>query len=252
MLLGLANDEFYIVLQPQYSLGIHPVASEALLRWNSKLFGNVRPDEFISLAEENGDILIIGDWVINEVCKLASKLKHQQICTRIAVNISAKQIVQPDFAQQLMQRLTQWDVPPSCLMLEITESTLVQNIELVRKQMLELSQHGLSFSIDDFGTGYSSLRYLKELPLNEIKIDRYFVEEITDENQEVTIVNTIIEMAKAMGVATVAEGIEDEKQLRYLTKRGCNYFQGFFLSRPLAVEKWLQLFLDEEQISLMS
>lgn len=250
MLHGLENDEFHIVLQPQYTLSGVLIASEALLRWNSKTLGAVSPVEFISLAEENGDILVIGDWVINEVCKLISQLEKQGITTRVSINISAKQIVQPDFAYKLMFRLKQWSVSPSRLMLEITESTLVQNIELVRNQMLELSKQGLSFSIDDFGTGYSSLRYLKELPINELKIDRYFVEEITKEEHEVAIVNTIIEMAKALGVETVAEGIENEQQLRYLARKGCNYFQGFYFSKPLTVEKWLELFDENKTVEL--
>ncbi|MCY7294699.1 sensor domain-containing protein [Alteromonas sp. a30] len=241
MLPALEKGEFSIMLQPQYSVDLQPKASEALIRWNSEALGFISPDEFISLAEENGDILIIGDWVINEVCKLAADLQNDNIDVRIAINISAKQIVQPDFGTLLLERIQQWNVNPARIMLEITESTLVKNIDLVRKQMLELSEKGLSFSIDDFGTGYSSLRYLKELPINELKIDRYFVEEINDENVEIPIVNTIIEMAKALGVETVAEGIETQAQLTYLKRHGCNYFQGFYLNKPMPIEQWKTL-----------
>ncbi len=245
MIPALDQGEFSVVLQPQYSVDLKPIASEALIRWNSKALGFISPEEFISLAEENGDILAIGDWVINEVCKLLAQLQKEQINIRVAVNISAKQIVQPDFGALLLKRIHQWKLNPSQIMLEITESTLVKNIELVRKQMLELTEKGLSFSIDDFGTGYSSLRYLKELPIHELKIDRYFVEEIKNPDIEVPIVNTIIEMAKALGVETVAEGIETEEQLQYLIKRGCNFFQGFYLSKPLAVDAWYELIQKE-------
>lgn len=241
MLPALEKGEFSVVLQPQYSEDLKPIASEALLRWNSGALGFISPEEFINLAEENGDILVIGDWVINEVCKVISELQEEEINVRVAINISAKQIVQPDFGTQLLKRMRQWNINPARLMLEITESTLVKNIELVRKQMLALTEQGLSFSIDDFGTGYSSLRYLKELPINELKIDRYFVEEINDETTEVPIVNTIIEMAKALGVETVAEGIETQAQLNYLKQRGCHYFQGYFLNKPMPIESWKAL-----------
>lgn len=250
MLTGLEQGEFYLQLQPQYAIAPIPTASEALLRWNSNTFGAIRPDEFIPLAEENGDIIAIGDWVINEVCQLLAKLQRQHIDTRIAVNISTKQIVQPDFTNKLLDQLSKWHVAPHSLMLEITESVLVQNVELVRKQMQCLSESGLNFSIDDFGTGYSSLRYLKELPLNELKIDRCFIEEITTPDDEVAIVNTILEMAKALGVQTVAEGIETAEQLQYMMQRGCNYFQGFYLSKPLDIEPWLTHLNQEESKSL--
>jgi len=239
LLPALERGEFHIVLQPQYSAEAVPVAAEALLRWHCSILGPISPDEFITIAEESGDIIAIGDWVINEVCKLLSRMKKHGNDMRIAINISAKQIVQPDFGIKLLKTLSKWDVSPSQIMLEITESTLVQNIDLVRKQMLKLAQFGFSFSIDDFGTGYSSLRYLKELPLNELKIDRYFVEEIQNEYDEVPIVNTIIEMAKAMGVNTVAEGIENEMQCNYLACHGCKYFQGYYFAKPLQVDEWL-------------
>ena len=128
-------------------------------------------------------------------------------------------------------------------MLEITETTLVTTIDLVRKRIERLSQLGFAFSIDDFGTGYSSLSYLKELPITELKIDRYFVDEINFESDDVPIVNTIIEMASAMGVRTVAEGIENEIQIQYLTRRGCDIFQGFYLSKPVEEETWRNLLL---------
>lgn len=138
-----------------------------------------------------------------------------------------------------MQIVEQWDVSPGQLQLELTETTLVTAISIVRERMHVLSSYGFAFSIDDFGTGYSSLSYLKELPISELKIDRYFVDEINISGEDVPIVNTIIDMAQAMGVSTVAEGIENDIQLQYLTERGCDIFQGFFLSRPIPEDDWI-------------
>ncbi|UAA38353.1 EAL domain-containing protein [Paraneptunicella aestuarii] len=238
---GIANEEFFIVLQPQFTASGELIASEALLRWKSSEFGMVSPDEFIDIAENNGDIVLLGDWVINEVCKVIHQMNEESIPCKVAINISGKQVVQPNFCSQLKLRLNQWNVAPSSIVLEITESTLVKDVELVRERMIDLSNQGFRFSIDDFGTGYSSLSYLKELPIHELKIDRYFIEEIEHNNNEIAIVNTIIEMARALGVYTVAEGIETPEQLKYLAQRGCNYFQGFMLSKPLPVDKWKKL-----------
>ena len=244
---GMERDEFYVELQPQYSREGDIVCSEVLIRWESEELGHMPPAEFIPLAEKNGDIVKLGNWVIDQACRLLSELKSRNNHSKIAINISGKQVMQPDFCQQLMRSLEEWDVDSGSLILEITESTLVKDVELVKEQMSYLASQGFSFSIDDFGTGYSSLIYLKELPIEELKIDRYFVDEIRDPTDDVSIVNTIIEMAKALKIRTVAEGIEKEAQLTYLMDRGCHYFQGFLLNRPMSVEKWLDLLTEPKQ-----
>lgn len=244
---GMERDEFYVELQPQYSREGDIVCSEVLIRWESEELGHMPPAEFIPLAEKNGDIVKLGNWVIDQACRLLAELKSRDNKSKIAINISGKQVMQPDFCQQLMRSLEEWDVDSSNLILEITESTLVKDVELVKEQMSYLASQGFSFSIDDFGTGYSSLIYLKELPIEELKIDRYFVDEIRDPTDDVSIVNTIIEMAKALKIRTVAEGIEKEAQLTYLMDRGCHYFQGFLLNRPMPVEKWLELLSEPKQ-----
>lgn len=237
---GMENKEFSIQLQPQYSKTGRLISSEALLRWNSPVLGAISPAEFIPLSEENGDIIMLGEWVLNEVCKTIQPLIKQTPHLKVAVNISGKQVMQPDFCHRLNAALNKWNISPSNLVLEITESTLVRDLELVRDRMNKLASQGFRFSIDDFGTGYSSLIYLRELPIDELKIDRYFIDEITPDKPEVPIVNTIIDMAKALGISIVAEGIETKYQLDYLINKGCHYFQGFYLSNPLSPPDWIK------------
>lgn len=216
---GLMLNEFSLALQPQYDIEKQIVASEALIRWHSKELGFISPAEFIPIAEETGKIIGIGDWVLNETCRLLHQLKQDGIHATVAVNISVKQIIQPDFCDKLLIITNKWLTTSSQLILEITETTLVSDIELVRERMNYLSTLGFRFSIDDFGTGYSSLSYLRHLPLHELKIDRYFIDEIDLSGTEVPIVNSIIQMAKALNVSVVAEGVENDAQLQYLIDR---------------------------------
>ena len=163
--------------------------------------------------------------------------------TTIAINISARQIMMPDFVDSLLARVKQFNVPPHMLMLELTETALVVDIELVKRTMLELAEYGFHFSIDDFGTGYSSLAYLKVLPISELKIDKYFVDDIgkSHDGKAEQIVDAIIEMAKALKVTCIAEGVESGVQLYYLVTRGCDKFQGYYFSKPQPQEHWLGL-----------
>ena len=234
------SDELTLVLQPQFINENTFNSAEALLRWDSEELGVISPGEFIPLAEESEAIIKIGDWVVDQVCKLLHEVSRAGKNTCIAVNISAKQIVAPDFKEKLLASVHKWQVSPRNLVIELTETTLVSDIELVKETMLELNKKGFRFSIDDFGTGYSSLSYLKELPISELKIDKYFVDGImdTDDNSSKTIVNMIIDMASALGVNSVAEGVEEPAQFNYLKQRGCNLFQGYLFSKPLPIAQW--------------
>nr|WP_246261097.1 GGDEF domain-containing phosphodiesterase [Alteromonas ponticola] len=238
---ALTENEFFIVLQPQYNRNGELICSEVLLRWQHAAIGMISPAEFIPIAEESDAILEIGYWVLNEACRVLAECHEKDLLVKLAVNISAQQIARADFAERLIAIISKWGVDSANLVLELTETTLVESIDKVRLHIEKLSKMGFSFSIDDFGTGYSSLSYLKALPIAELKIDRYFVDEITSTNQNFPIVNTIIEMAQALGLRTVAEGIENDIQMDYLIQHGCDIFQGFHLGMPIPEDKWVSL-----------
>ena len=234
------TNDLALVMQPQYRNGGKLNSFEALLRWNSAELGFVSPAVFIPLAEETGDIIAIGEWVLEESCRCISELLEMEMSTSVSVNISAKQIISPQFSHHVKMPLNKHNIPPSMLVLELTESALVADIIAVKDTMKELSNYGIRFSIDDFGTGYSSLAYLKELPIAELKIDKYFVDDITQQTSDErhAIVDAIINMAKAIGVSCVAEGVEIEEQYEYLKARGCDLYQGYYFSKPLALSDW--------------
>lgn len=241
------SDELEIVLQPQYANEDCFNSSEALLRWKSKELGFVSPALFIPMAEESDAIFAIGEWVIQRVCKLLAHFAQQGIDTQVAVNISGRQIVQKDFKEKLLTITREYQVEPKSLILELTETSLVSDIQLVKEVMLSLNRVGFRFSIDDFGTGYSSLSYLKELPIDELKIDKCFVDEIEHEDSSATIVDVILNMSKALKVKTIAEGVEHWAQYEYLKQRGCDLSQGYLFSKPLPVNEWTKCVLAQQQ-----
>ncbi len=237
---AIERDELSIVLQPQVTHDGTVSSFEALVRWYSKELGPVSPSEFIPIAEESYAICEIGDIVLRKTLSVISNFVKSGLNTTIAINISARQIVVPDFINSLLSRVNQYGIPPHMLMLELTETALVVDIELVKETMLELARFGFRFSIDDFGTGYSSLAYLKVLPISELKIDKYFVDDIGKDfdGKAAQIVDAIIEMAKALNVTCIAEGVESEEQLKYLIGKGCEKFQGYYFSRPEPEAHW--------------
>ncbi|BDX05775.1 bifunctional diguanylate cyclase/phosphodiesterase [Planctobacterium marinum] len=236
-------NELSVVLQPQFDAQGKAVASEALVRWLSPKLGFVSPADFIPLAEESGAIIKIGDWVIEQVCKVLSELQQQGITTSVSINISGKQIVAPDFESKLLDTISRYEIPASSIMLELTETTLISDIELVKTIMDSLSKKGFKFSIDDFGTGYSSLSYLKELPIHELKIDKYFVDDILTSSAESAgkIVSLILDMARVLNVNCVAEGVEEKEQVAFLQEKHCALYQGYYFAKPLAQQEWLSL-----------
>jgi PAS domain S-box-containing protein/diguanylate cyclase (GGDEF)-like protein len=250
---SIQNNELSLVYQPQYNNDGEIKGCEALLRWHSKELGWVSPAEFIPLAEESSVIHIIGDWVLHQACFVIKDLMWLGVDCTLSVNISAKQIIAPDFAAKLVDMLHQYEIPPQLLMLELTETTLVTDMSSVRHVMSSLAKSGIAFSIDDFGTGYSSLAYLKELPISEIKIDKYFVDDIKENcaNTNYTIVDAIINIAKALDVHCIAEGVETQIQFDYLKRKGCNLYQGYLLSKPVDKHAWLAS-LNENQTGIIS
>lgn len=233
-------DELSIMIQPQCDVKGRMFGSEILLRWYSPLYGWVSPAEFISLAEDNGKIIEIGEWVIEQACQLIhDKRLLLENAPAISVNISAKQISQPHFIKHLLSTLKQFNVPPSSLILELTESVLVADFNLINEKMTYLKNKGINFSLDDFGTGYSSLSYIQNLPISELKIDKSFIDEIHTEHDNVPMVNMIIQMANALNLNIIAEGVEFHHQLTYLKDKGCKLIQGYLFSKPLDKQTWL-------------
>lgn len=241
------SKELSLVMQPQYNNKGGLNSFEALIRWQSSELGSVSPAEFIPIAEETDAIISIGDWVLLKACNAIKELVDKGLDMSISVNISTKQIIASDFVNKLIVLVKKLDVPPKMLMLEITETALVADIAIVKNTMNVLSDYGFRFSVDDFGTGYSSLSYLKELSISELKIDKYFVDDITvdDIDKPYAIVDAIIDMAKALGVKSVAEGVEELAQYNYLKRKGCDIYQGYLFSKPIIMDTWREMIANE-------
>lgn len=235
---AISKNEFAIYLQPQFNNNRNLVCSEALIRWNSKKLGFVPPDKFIGIAEDSGLIIPIGRWILEQVCLIIADTRQKGHKTNIAINVSAREMLQPDFVSTVLNCIEKHQVPAHSLTLEITESVFATDIETVIKNMTLLSEVGIRFSIDDFGTGYSSLSYLKRLPINELKIDKSFIDDITDSRTSVPLVDAIITMATSLNLDIVAEGVEENYQFDYLSQQSRMLIQGYLFSRPLPISDW--------------
>ncbi len=212
---------------------------EALVRWLHPQRGMLPPLDFIPLAEETGLILSLGNWVLETACiQLAAWASQPELAhLTIAVNVSAKQIREPDFVARLLATVAQTGADPKNLKLELTESLLVDNVEDIIEKMTVLKETGVGFSLDDFGTGYSSLSYLKRLPLDQLKIDQSFVSDVLVDTNDAAIARTIVALADALGLSVIAEGVETEAQKHFLALHGCHAYQGYLFSRPLPLEE---------------
>ena len=242
------HEEFELYYQPIVSLITgKTIALEALVRWNHPQRGMISPGEFISVAEETGLIVSLGQWVLQEACT-QMKAWHQQFPQitplTISVNISAKQLQQNHFLEQLDQILTLTGLDPNYLKLEITESVLIENTEYFEKTLINIRQKKIQLSLDDFGTGFSSLSYLQRFPISTVKIDRSFVHSVISNNKNAAIIGAIVNLARILDMDTIAEGIETLSQLEPLRLLGCSLAQGYFFSRPLPV-KDVQVFLQK-------
>jgi diguanylate cyclase (GGDEF)-like protein len=230
---ALAEDQFELVYQPQFRLTDHrAIAVEALLRWNHPTRGRVRPDEFIQVAEESGCIIPLGLWVIEQVCEQLKRWESSGVpVPRVAINVAAVHFHQPGFHHQVRDVLASHGVNPELIELELTERSLMEDTEATRDCLYALKDVGLRLAIDDFGTGYSCLSYLRRFPLDVLKIDRSFVSDTSDDAQ--AICGAILSIAHRLSLDAVAEGIESEQQLAFLTKQGCQFGQGYYFSRPV-------------------
>jgi EAL domain-containing protein (putative c-di-GMP-specific phosphodiesterase class I) len=243
--IALSKQEFVLFYQPQVDVNGTIIGVEALLRWNHPNKGLVPPNLFIPLAEETGDIIALGAWVLREACKQLSLWleTYPNLFLHVAINVSAKQFQEASFYDTVSSIIHEMRVPSSSITLELTESLILENVHEVIAKIEALRSLGVRFSLDDFGTGYSSLSYLKRLPLDELKIDQSFVRDINHDNNDAMIVKTIIEMAQNFDLDVIAEGVEDEDQLMYLKENGCSLFQGYFFGKPMPPEEIERLFL---------
>jgi len=235
---ALERDEFFLHYQPQMDLVSGEIGSvEALLRWQSPELGLVSPMEFVPLAEENGLIIQIGEWVLRTACRQIKLWRGTSMpISRVAVNISMLQFVRPGFPEDVERVLRDTGLEPEALELELTESFLVKDVAGAIRTLNKLKRIGVTLSIDDFGTGYSSLSQLKRCPIDRLKIDRSFIRDITSDPDDAAITTAVINMASSMNLRVVAEGVEDQAQLSLLKRRKCDEIQGYYLSRPLAPE----------------
>jgi len=237
---AIERGDMVLYYQPQVAYGedAQIVGVEALIRWIDPQKGMIPPIEFIPLAEESDLILHLGDWILNEACKQiktwsCDTIKNQW---RVSINVSSKQFEESDFVEKLEKILVKHEIDTKLIMLELTEGVLIQNFEETVEKLHRLKSLGLSLSIDDFGTGYSSLAYLKKLPMDELKIDKSFIDDLmSDENDEI-ITRTIISIGKKFGLEVIAEGVETEEQRDKLFSIGCNFFQGYLFAKPTKAE----------------
>jgi len=233
---ALAHQELHLVYQPQKCLKTgHIVGAEALLRWNSAQWGAVSPGEFIPIAEHLGLITSIGEWVLRQaLLQLRAWLDAGLAPMTMAVNLSALQFQQPDLLSIVTDALAKARLPAHCLELELTEAIAMKNPELAAQRIATLNKAGVQLSIDDFGTGYSSLSYLKRFPLDKLKIDQSFIRDVDFDPEDQAITTAVIQLARSLGLKTIAEGVETAAQQAFLRQRGCDEIQGYHFSRPLA------------------
>nr|WP_075806481.1 GGDEF domain-containing phosphodiesterase [Pseudomonas putida] len=245
---ALSRNQLYLVYQPQISYRDQRVVGvEALLRWQHPELGMVPPDQFIPLAEQNGNIVVIGEWVLDQACRQLREWHDQGFTElRMAVNLSTVQLHHSELPRVVNNLLQVYRLPPRSLELEVTETGLMEDISTAAQHLLSLRRSGALIAIDDFGTGYSSLSYLKSLPLDKIKIDKSFVQDLLEDDDDATIVRAIIQLGKSLGMQVIAEGVETAEQEAYIVAQGCHEGQGYHYSKPLPARE-LTAFLKQAQ-----
>jgi diguanylate cyclase len=252
---ALARNEFQVYYQPQVDLKTGKITgAEALLRWRHPRHGMVSPDRFIPLAEENGDILSIGEWVMSTACQntklwqdiLGDRAANNQLPRlKVAVNLSGRQFQQPDLNTKIVQILEEIEFEPQYLELELTESMIVRDVKSSIAKLSALKLLGLQISIDDFGMGYSSFASLKQLPFDILKIDRCFIRNIDTDIKNQAITKSIIHMAHDMGLKVIAEGVETPTELEFLVQHECDEIQGYLIAPPISSERFEKMLLED-------
>ena len=243
---ALAQNQLHLVYQPQVDYRDHRVVGvEALLRWQHPQHGFVPPDLFIPLAEQNGTIIPIGEWILDQTCRQLREWHDQGFGElRMTINLSTVQLHHAELPRVVNNLMQVYRLPPKSLELEVTETGLMEDISTAAQHLLSLRRSGALIAIDDFGTGYSSLSYLKSLPLDKIKIDKSFVQDLLEDEDDTTIVRAIIQLGKSLGMQVIAEGVETAEQEAYIIAQGCHEGQGYLYSKPLPARE-LTLFLKQ-------
>ena len=242
---ALEKDEFFLAYQPTIDLSdMSPTGVEALIRWEHPVRGVVQPDDFIPLLEETGLIVDIGKWVLDEACSQGAAWRAAGYPIGMAVNVSGRQLDTDQLVTDIEGALSQSDLDPGALTIEITETTLMRNVEETARRLTAIKRLGVRIAIDDFGTGYSSLAHLQRFPVDALKIDRSFISGLTNNEEGETLMHTLVQLGKALSIETFAEGIEQQHELSLLREQDCDSGQGFLFARPLdvaATEAFLQL-----------
>lgn len=234
---AIKNDELTLRFQPIANNHSHSISeAEVLVRWEHKVHGTMVPDEFIPLAERTGLIYPLTQWVIKNALRQQAAWRKLGLDIGIAVNVSAQTLLDPEFIDQVTGLLAAYDMPPQRLVLEITESSIMFDQELALHILTRFADMGVRIAIDDFGTGYSSLSYLKKLPVSQLKIDKSFVLDMLDNENDAVIVNATIDLGHNLGLQVIAEGVENEETFRRLKQRGCDAMQGYHINYPLRGE----------------
>ena len=241
---ALEKDEFFLAYQPTIDLSnMSPTGVEALIRWEHPVRGVVQPDDFIPLLEETGLIVEIGKWVLEEACSQGAAWRAAGYPIGMAVNVSGRQLDTDQLVTDIEGALSQSDLDPGALTIEITETTLMRNVEETARRLTAIKALGVRIAIDDFGTGYSSLAHLQRFPVDALKIDRSFISGLTNNEEGETLMHTLVQLGKALSIETFAEGIEQQQELSLLREQDCDSGQGFLFARPLdvaATEAFLQ------------
>jgi EAL domain-containing protein (putative c-di-GMP-specific phosphodiesterase class I) len=242
---GIENNEFRLFFQPQVNCQEQLVAVEGLVRWVRPEAGIATPNEFISLCEQTGLILQLGEIVLEQGMQ---QLKEWEKIEKfknlnISLNVSPRQFLQPDFVKSITEKIQRIGCNPNLLTLEITENLVLKSISDVALQMDQLRKLGISFSLDDFGTGYSSLDKLKKLPFSQLKIDKSFVRDLCVDNSDKAIINAMLAMGKSFGLEIVAEGVENSAQAKYFIDNNCDKLQGYLYSKALSIEDFMHEYL---------
>ena len=247
---AIEQEQWQLMYQPKLDIKTKKITGlEALIRWNHPERGLLSPYEFIDFAEKRGLIISIGDWVIKQACLQLRNLLDLGIrdC-HIAINLSGAQLMQPDVVDKIFSALDAMQIPPRLFEIEVTETMLMNNIQVAAESLLRLHARGIRIAIDDFGTGYSSLAYLKKLPIDSIKIDRAFIKDICDDDNDKKIVQAIISMAQSMDMSVTAEGVEEWNQHDLLNDYGCDEVQGYLFAKPLPEEQLEQILFNPETL----